>query len=172
MKNIVVGIVTLFVVALMAWVASNGRAYQGGEHNKVIENFNDNTQQQIAAPTQTSLPTEKDDREKENEELDALRDKAGNAGAFKVSQEYKSKCSSCHGVNGSGFQNGKPMVGPKLFGQSAEKIYKDLVDFKSGRKENMIMKGLLIHLEDADLKMFADEIGEFPKRAQEMNNEQ
>jgi cytochrome c553 len=63
-------------------------------------------------------------------------------------------------------QNGKKLMGPKLFGQSAEKLYKDLVDFKSGRKENMIMKGLLIKLSEEDLKTLADEIGEFPARAE------
>jgi len=94
-------------------------------------------------------------------------DKAGNAGAFKVSNEYKSKCSSCHGANGSGFQNGKPMMGPKIFGQTEEELYKSLSDFKAGRKENMVMKGLLIHLEDEDLRRFAKEIGEFPQRAKE-----
>jgi cytochrome c553 len=108
---------------------------------------------------------DKDDRQKENDKLNALRDKAGNAGAFKVSQEYKSKCASCHGANGSGFQNGKKMMGPKLFGQSSEEIYKSLIDFKSGRKENVVMKGLLIPLNEEDLKRFADEIGEFTARA-------
>jgi cytochrome c553 len=68
-------------------------------------------------------------------------------------------------VNGSGFQNGKPMMGPKLIGQTSDEIFKKLVDFKAGRKENVVMKGLLLHLEEADLKTFADEIGEFPARA-------
>jgi cytochrome c553 len=58
------------------------------------------------------------------------------------------------------------MMGPKLFGQSAEKLYKDLIDFKAGRKENIIMKGLLIKLSEEDLQMFADEIGEFPAKAE------
>ena len=162
MKNIIVGIFTLITLGLMAWTASNGGAYHGGQHNKVIEDFGDS----MTNAASTVAPEEKSDREKENEALSALRDKAGNAGGFKVSQEYKSKCSSCHGVNGSGFQNGKPMMGPKLFGQDAEIIYKDLVDFKAGRKENMIMKGLLLKLEEPDLRRLADEIGEFPARAE------
>lgn len=161
MKNIIVGLFTLLVLGLMAWTASVGGAYHGGQHNKVIEDFGDTMTN--AAPV--AAPKEKSDREKENEALGALRDKAGNAGAFKVSREYKSKCASCHGVNGSGFQNGRAMMGPKIFGQSAEKLYKDLIDFKAGRKENMIMKGLLINLSEDDLKRFADEIGEFPARA-------
>jgi len=162
MKNILVGIFTLITIALMAWTASKGGAYHGGQHNKVIEDFGDT----MTNASSTIVPEEKSDREKEHEALSALRDKAGNAGAFKVSQEYKSKCSSCHGVNGSGFQNGKAMMGPKLFGQDAETIYKDLVDFKAGRKENMIMKGLLLKLEEPDLRRLADEIGEFPARAE------
>ena len=160
MKNIIVGIITLLIVGVAGWVASNGGAYNGGEHGKVIADMGDRSN---AASVQIQ---EKSDREKEDEKLNALRDKAGSAGAFKVSQAYKSKCASCHGVNGSGFQNGKPMMGPKLFGQSADAIYKHLVEFKSGRKENVVMKGLLIPLNEEDLRAFADEIGEFPARAE------
>ncbi len=160
MKNIIVGLLTLGIVGLMVITFMGGPAYHGGEHGKVIEDFGD---------TMTSAKTvaieEKDDRKKEDDKLNALRDKAGSAGAFQVSNEYKSKCASCHGVNGSGYQNGKPMMGPKLIGQSVEKLYKDLVDFKAGRKENVVMKGLLIPLSEEDLKRFADEIGEFPARA-------
>jgi len=165
MKNIIVGFFTVLILGLMAWTASQGGAYNGGEHGKVIKDMGDATATQT-----TQTVTEKSDREKEDEALSALRDKAGNAGAFKVSQEYKSKCSSCHGVNGSGFQNGKPMMGPKLIGQSADVIYKDLTDFKAGRKENMVMKGLLLQLTKEDLRRFADEIGEFPARAEAQKN--
>jgi len=161
MKNIIVGFFTILVVGLMAWTASNGGAYNGGEHSKVIADIGDG---RVAATVE--VPKEKSDREKENEALSALRDKAGNAGAFKVSQEYKSKCASCHGVNGSGFQNGKKMMGPKLFGQNSDKIFKKLDDFKAGRVENMIMKGLLRKLNKDDLKRLSNEIGEFPARAE------
>jgi len=164
MKNIIVGILTLVTIGLMAWIASIGGAYNGGQHNKVIKDFGDT----MTNAASIIIPEEKSDREKENEALSALRDKAGNAGAFKVSQKYKSKCSSCHGVNGSGFQNGKKMMGPKLIGQSAEKLYKNLTDFKAGRKENLIMKGLLLKLNKEELKELADEIGEFPARAKAM----
>ena len=157
MKNTVVGILTIIIVALMGFLATDDAVYHGGEHGKVIEDMGSKT----ANASSTTAPEEKDDREKEKEQLKALRDKAGNAGAFKVSQEYKSKCASCHGVNGEG------IMGPKLFGQSADKVYKDLVDFKAGRKENYIMKGLLIKLEESDLRRLADEIGDFPNRAKE-----
>ncbi len=161
MKNIIVGVLTVGIIALMGLTFMGGGAYHGGEHGKVIEDFGD-----TMTAGKTVAVTEKDDRKKEDDKLNALRDKAGSAGAFKVSNEYKSKCASCHGVNGSGMQNGKAMMGPKLIGQSAEKLYKDLAEFKSGRKENVVMKGLLIPLNDEDLKRFADEIGEFPARAE------
>lgn len=160
MKNILVGLSTVIVIGLMVFTFMGGGAYHGGEHGKVIEDFGDSL-----TNNKTVAVEEKDDRQKENDKLNALRDKAGNAGTFAVSNEYKRKCASCHGVNGSGFQNGKPMMGPKIYGQSAEKLYKDLVEFKSGRKENVVMKGLLLPMNDEDLKRFADEIGEFPARA-------
>ena len=160
MKNIIVGILTFIIFGLMAWTAMNGGAYNGGEHGKIIADLGNRT-----AAVQESAPKEKSDREKEDEELNALREKAGNVSSFKVSDEYKSKCSSCHGVDGSGMQYGKKLMGPKLFGQSADAIYKKLDDFKSGRKENMVMKGLLIHMSQEDLRRFANEIGEFPARA-------
>ena len=160
MKNIIAGFFTLLTLGLMAWVASNGGAYNGGEAGKIIQDLG-NRQATMKAE---NAPKEKSDREKENEALTALRDKAGNVGSFEVSDEYKSKCSSCHGVDCSGMQYGKKLMGPKLFGQGADEIYKKLDDFKAGRKENMIMRGLLLHLSQDDLKRLAKEIGEFPAR--------
>ncbi len=167
MKNIIVGILTLIIFGLMAWTAMNGGAYNGGEHGKVIADLGNRRAAQTVAVVE-----EKSDREKETEELSALREKAGNIGGFKVSDAYKSKCASCHGVDGSGMQYGKKLMGPKLFGQDAEMLYKKLDDFKSGRKENMVMKGLLLHISKDDLRKFADEIGEFPARAEALKNEQ
>ncbi len=166
MKNIIAGLATLIVVGLIVFTASQGGAYHGGEHGKVIEDFGDT----MGNTKAVEAPKEKDDRAKEMDALNALRDKAGNAGAFKVSRAYKSKCASCHGVNGSGFQNGKPMMGPKIIGQTEAKLLKDLIDFKAGRKENIIMKGLLMSLNEDDLKEFAKEIGEFPARAEALKN--
>ena len=48
MKNIVVGVLTLFIVALMAFTAMDDPVFHGGEHSKVIENFGDGNNQQVA----------------------------------------------------------------------------------------------------------------------------
>ena len=165
MKNIIAGFFTLLTLGLMAWVASQGGAYNGGEAGKITQNIGNRT----AAKTNNE-PKGKSDREKESEALTALRDKAGNISSFKVSDEYKSKCSSCHGVDASGMQYGKKLMGAKLFGQSADALYKKLDDFKAGRKENVVMRGLLLHLSQDDLKRLANEIGEFPARKKALEN--
>ncbi len=154
MKNIIVGLLTVVVIGLMAYTASIGGAYHGGEANKVIEDMGDRT----AAAT-VDTPKAKDDRVIEQDKLKALRDKAGNAGKFKVSRNYKTRCASCHGMNGEG------IIGSKLIGLKADVAYQMLLDYKAGRKENLVMKGLLIKLTEEDLREYADEIGEFEQRA-------
>jgi cytochrome c553 len=156
MKNIIVGILTAGIIALMVMTAMRGRAWQGGEAGNIIENIGNKGN----ASAQSTAPEAKSDREIEEDKLKALRDKAGNVGKFKVSDDYKQKCASCHGMNGEG------IIGPKLIGQSSEEVFEKLIDYKSGRKENLIMKGLLIKLDEAKLQEFADEIGEFKARAQ------
>lgn len=161
MKNILIAAVTVIVLGLMIFTFQNGRAFQGGEAGKITENI----EGRVVATTELQNIEEKSDREKENEKLNALREKAGNMAAFKVSDAYKSKCASCHGVNGTGEQNGKKLMGPKLIGQSESKIYQSLVDFKTGKIENSVMRGLLISLDDNDFKELSKEIAEFQARA-------
>jgi cytochrome c553 len=161
MKKVIAIISTIFILALMAYTLSNGRAFQGGEAGNIIEDM-----KYIDTPKTMETKEEKNEDE---EKLKALRDKAGNSGTFEVSNAYKSKCASCHGADGSGMQNGKKLMGPKLYGQEEAVLYKDLVDFKAGRKENLIMKGLLINLEDEDLKNFAKEIAGFKAKQEALN---
>ena len=165
MKNILAIIFTIIIVGLMAYTLLNGRAFQGGEAANIIEDM-----KYIKDTSTQTIANEKQEQKNEDEEkLKALRDKAGNSGTFEVSNAYKSKCASCHGVDGSGEQNGKKLMGPKLIGQEEAVLYKDLVDFKAGRKENLIMKGLLINLEDEDLKNFANEIAGFKAKQEALN---
>ena len=164
MKNIIAIVSTVFIIGLMVYTFSNGRAFQGGEAGNVIEDM-----KYIDTPKTVETVETKEQKNEDEEKLKALRDKAGNSGTFEVSNAYKSKCASCHGVDGSGEQNGKKLMGPKLIGQEEAVLYKDLVDFKAGRKENLIMKGLLINLEDEDLKNFAKEIAGFKAKQEALN---
>lgn len=96
--------------------------------------------------------------------LQALKNKAGNIAAFKVSPLYKQKCSSCHGVNGEG------IIGPKLIGHDSQYIYQALIDFKSGKRRNYVMYGLLSKMNDEQLKQLANEIGTFEQKLQNVQN--
>ena len=164
MKNIIAIVSTVFIIGLMVYTFSNGRAFQGGEAGNIIEDM-----KYIDTPKTVETVETKEQKNEDEEKLKALRDKAGNSGTFEVSNAYKSKCASCHGVDGSGEQNDKKLMGPKLIGQEEAVLYKDLVDFKAGRKENLIMKGLLINLEDEDLKNFAKEIAGFKAKQEALN---
>ncbi len=155
MKNIIVGILTAGIIALMVMTAMRGHAWQGGEAGHIIENIGNKTN----ASANNEQAKAEDDRKIEQDKLKALRDKAGNVGKFKVSDDFKQKCASCHGMNGEG------IIGPKLIGQSSDVIYKKLMDYKSGRKENLVMKGLLLSLDKDKLKELSIEIGEFEQRA-------
>ena len=155
MKNIIVGILTVGIISLMVMTAMRGHAWHGGEAGHVIEDIGNKGN----ASAQTTAPESKSDRDIEQDKLKALRDKAGNVGKFKVSDNFKRKCASCHGMNGEG------IIGPKLIGLSSEKVMQQLKDYKSGRKENLIMKGLLLKMDETQMQEFAKEIGEFKSRA-------
>lgn len=152
-----IGIVsTIIILGLMLLTFLKGPAYQGGKAGHVIEDLNTLEQKAKIQPIK--------EKNLEQEKLKALRDKAGNTSSFEVSNNYKSKCASCHGVDGSGTQNSKKLMGPKIIGQDEETLFKKLSDFKAGRKENLIMKGLLINLSEDELRDFAKEISEFEAR--------
>lgn len=156
MKNIIVGLLTLLIIGLMSYTAMQGGAYHGGEQGRIIADIKESS----AKPAQPAqISAEEDDAKIEQEQLKALRDKAGNIAAFNVSQNFKRKCSSCHGSSGEG------IVGPKLIGQTSDVIYQKLLDYKSGKAQNTIMKGVVLNIDKAQLKELADEIGGFEAKA-------
>jgi len=109
------------------------------------------TKTSVAAATVSS---NKQDDEMEKK-LRALKEKAGNIAAFDVSPLYKKSCASCHGNVGEG------IIGPKLIGLSKDKLLKDLQDFKSGKRKNYVMYGLLNGLKESQLEELASEISTF-----------
>ena len=176
-KHIIAAVATLLALAAMY------RVYQlDAEVNKLeeINRMIAKTQVKVKLDTttqpvqQTQVETEtmsKEEvakaQEKKKKELDdklqALKNKAGNMAAFKVSPLYKQKCASCHGVNGEG------IIGPKLVGLSAQKVHQDLTDFKSGKRKNYVMYGLLSKMDETQIQALSDEIGSFEakKKAQQ-----
>ncbi len=91
--------------------------------------------------------------------LKALKEKAGRLSAIKVSPLYRRTCSSCHGINGEGTQ-----IAPALVGKSKEYILQALHDFKTGKRKNYVMYGLLQRLSDEQLEQLATEISGFAQK--------
>ncbi len=156
MKKILISSITLVVVGLAAYTAISGRAFQGGEAGRITENVAISTK--AAQENQTQNAQKNNTADIEAEKLKALKDKAGNVAAFKVSDNYKRRCASCHGADAKG------VVGLPLFGQSAESLYAKLLEYKNGKRENPIMRSAIMHLNEADFKELSQEISEFKAR--------
>lgn len=173
MKHIIAAIVTVLALGAMFLVyQSDKEVDKANEIAKVIAKSqvkvnlgnSEPVQQSTAVVTQSAADVDAEQAKKKkelDEKLQALRNKAGNAAAFKVSPLYKQKCASCHGVNGEG------IIGPKLIGHSSEKVYQALTDFKSGKRKNYVMYGLLSKMEADQLKSLSDEIGTFAQKLKE-----
>jgi len=173
MKHILAVIVTVLALGAMFMVyQSDKNVNKMEEIGRMIAKTQikvklDSTQpvvQEASVEKMSDAEVEKEQAKKKkelDEKLQALKNKAGNVAAFSVSPLYKQKCSSCHGVNGEG------ITGPKLVGLSAEKVYKDLTEFKSGTRKNYVMYGLLSKMDETQIKALSDEIGLFEQKLKE-----
>ncbi len=72
---------------------------------------------------------------------------AGDAAAGKAKA---AACAGCHGANGHGI----PPT-PALAGKSEDQILQALKDFKSGKRDNPVMKGMAAGLSDQDMANLA-----------------
>lgn len=70
-------------------------------------------------------------------------------GDVAAGQAKAAVCAGCHGVDGNG---GADPLWPKLAGQDADYIAKQLRDFKSGARKDPIMLGMAAPLTPADMK--------------------
>jgi cytochrome c553 len=64
---------------------------------------------------------------------------------------FTAVCAACHGADGN---SGSPEY-PRIAGQGAEYLQKQLHDFKSGKRANAIMSGFASQLSDADMRNIA-----------------
>jgi cytochrome c553 len=72
------------------------------------------------------------------------------AGDAAAGQAKAPACATCHGPNGQGTQ-----VAPKLAGEDTAKFIQALDDYKSGKKDNALMKMQTAPLSDADIANLA-----------------
>ena len=163
-RHIIAAVATVLALWAMAYMYDLD---QKAERYKMIKEIIEKTKMEVkvaqttpkAEPIAQPQVSPVQERQKEDDEiakkLKALKERAGNVMAFKVSPLYKQKCSSCHGVNGEG------TVGPRLIGKSKEQVLQALHDFKSGKRKNYVMYGLLSKMSDEQLESLAEEIGSF-----------
>ncbi len=115
-------------------------------------------------PIQTDTTSEPPKKDEVEEKLKALKEKAGNIAAFETSALYKKNCASCHGNIGEG------IIGTKLIGRDKAYILKALHDFKSGKRKNYVMYGLLGNLDEDQLEQLAEEISTFKEKLEKANS--
>jgi cytochrome c553 len=77
----------------------------------------------------------------------ARADVGGNVDAGK--KKATQVCAACHGLDGNG---GADPTWPKLSGQIPEYLFSQLQRFKSGARENPIMKGMAAALSEQEMK--------------------
>jgi cytochrome c553 len=65
--------------------------------------------------------------------------------------KFQTVCAACHGADG----NSAAPENPKLAGQHPEYLYKQLVEFKSGKRKNAVMQGFAATLSDEDMRNIA-----------------
>ena len=82
----------------------------------------------------------------------------------KLSHDFMVHCSACHDDYGNG------IIGPSLLGKSGDYIYKKIMDFKSGKKKNVLMEGLVSQMSDKQLRSIANEIADFNKKLLKIRN--
>lgn len=73
---------------------------------------------------------------------------AAQAGDPTRGQQLSQACAACHGADG----NSANPEWPKLAGQHADYIYKQLMDYKAGRRENALMAGQVANLDEQDMR--------------------
>ena len=74
---------------------------------------------------------------------------------------FAAVCSTCHGADGN---SGTP-ANPKLSQQHPQYLIKQLLEFKSGKRNNAVMKGFASTLSEDDMKNIAYWVTSKPAKA-------
>jgi cytochrome c553 len=82
----------------------------------------------------------------------------------KLSRTFRIKCSACH----DDYANG--VIGPSLLSKNSDEIFNTIADFKSGKKSNPLMDGLIDHMSEDEIRALADEIYTFNQKIKEMRS--
>jgi len=81
-----------------------------------------------------------------------------------LSPDYRLLCSACH----DDYANG--VVGPALLDKNATFIFNQILEFKTGKRKNPLMKQLVNRIDEKRLKGIAKEIERFNREIKEMRS--
>ncbi len=73
----------------------------------------------------------------------------------RLSKNFIVKCSACH----DDYANG--IIGPSLLNKDSQYIYETIMKYKTGEKQNILMRDLVQSMSQQDIKALADEIYTF-----------
>lgn len=94
-------------------------------------------------------------------ETPAAPSQAAKPDLVKGEASYTAVCAACHGADG----NSAIAANPKLSQQHPEYLIKQLQEFKSGKRNDPVMKGFATMLSDADMKNIAYWVTSKPAKA-------
>jgi cytochrome c553 len=72
------------------------------------------------------------------------------AGDVQAGKAKAAACAGCHGANGQGVS-----PNPALTGKTEDQLLQAMKDYKSGKRDNAIMKGMVSALSDQDMANLA-----------------
>jgi len=72
------------------------------------------------------------------------------AGDAQAGKAKAAACAACHGANGQGAGSN-----PALAGKTEAQLAQALKDYKSGKRDNAVMKGMVSSLSDQDMENLA-----------------
>ncbi len=84
----------------------------------------------------------------------------------KLSKNFMVKCSACH----DDYANG--IIGPSLLSKDSTYIYQTIMKYKTGEKENVLMKELVKNIDDKEIKALANEIHMFNQEIKKIKERQ
>lgn len=84
----------------------------------------------------------------------------------KLSKNFIVKCSACH----DDYANG--IIGPSLLSKDSEYIFKTISQYKTGEKQNVLMKELVTQMDDKEIKALANEIYTFNQEVKKLKERQ
>jgi cytochrome c553 len=138
---------TLPLVAVLAIVPTAGQAESGGPDDGPVSHTKesaDPSEPSGSAAVARADASEAEEEGSESVEREALLSLVGDAAAGAIKAVM---CGGCHGPDG----NALAPIFPHLAGQRSDYVAKQLRDFKSGRRLDPIMAGMVVALSDQDI---------------------